>query len=315
MKQSTEVFASEIGKIGIFLGGRSQERAVSLRSGNAIYRALANAGFHVSKIDTSNGFLKTLKSKDIDFGFPALHGTGGEDGALQRILDRHRIPYVGSGVRASWNAFNKWNAKKRFVRLGIPTPEFRLVTRRNFKRLLQTCPPPYVLKPLTQGSSIDVVMIHTAREGQAHLRKLLHKYSKVLMEQKIVGRELTVAILGKRALPVIEIKSKRQFYDYRAKYEKGFTDYLVPAPLPPALTKQVKWIALRVHRCLGLRDFSRVDMIVDPSGRPYVLEVNSIPGFTETSLLPKAADSAGLNFTDLCVYLLKTAYERTQKRF
>ena len=161
---------------------------------------------------------------------------------------------------------------------------------------------------------IDTVLVVILTEVMVFWFKDI-EYSKVLMEQKIVGRELTVAILGKRALPVIEIKSKRQFYDYRAKYEKGFTDYLVPAPLPPALTKQVKWIALRVHRCLGLRDFSRVDMIVDPSGRPYVLEVNSIPGFTETSLLPKAADSAGLNFTDLCVYLLKTAYERTQKKF
>lgn len=306
----TPSFADRIGRIGVFLGGSSRERSISLRSGRAIYGALKCAGFRVSKIDTINGLHHTLKAKKINFAFPALHGAGGEDGTIQRICAQYRIPYVGSDPKASLLAFDKLKAKRLFVRYQIPTPRFQVVTRKNFKNLLARWQPPYVLKPLREGSSIDVVMVERGRLACDRIRSLLKKYARVLIEEKIEGREFTVSVLGDKALPVIEIRPKRAFYDFKAKYTKGLTDYLVPAPIPQRLTERLQTIATQVHVQLGLKDLSRVDFMVDQVGNAFVLEVNSIPGFTETSLLPKAAKQAGLDFTSLCTCLLELAYAR-----
>src|SRR3989338_4943464 len=303
-------FVERIGRIGVFFGGRSRERSISLRSGRAIYGALKKAGFRVAKIDTVNGFHRTLKSKKIDFGFPALHGAGGEDGAIQKILARHRIPYVGSDSRSSLLAFDKLKAKRLFKRCQIPTPRYQRVTRKNFKNALARWYPPYVLKPVREGSSIDVVMVERGRPARDLMRRLFEKYPELLIEEKIKGREFTVAVLGDRALPVIEIRPKRSFYDFKAKYTKGFTDYLVPAPISKELSVRLQEIAVQVHTRLGLNDLSRVDFMVDEAENAYVLEVNSIPGFTETSLLPKAAAHVGLDFTGLCTRLLELAYAR-----
>jgi len=305
---------SQIGRIGVFLGGKSRERAVSIRSGNAVYGALKRAGFQVSKIDTANGFRKALANRKIDFAFPALHGTGGEDGTVQKILRRYKIPYVGSDPHSSARAFDKWKSKREFVRAKIPTPKFALLTRGNWRRTLDRWVPPYVLKPVEEGSSIDVSMVRSRTQGRRLVKRLLKSYERVLIEEMIVGREYTVSILGGRALPVIEIRPKRPFYDYKAKYTKGLTEYVVPAPISRRLDQRLRNIALQANRELGLRDLSRVDFMVDRKGKPYVLEVNSIPGFTETSLLPKAARHVGIDFTALCVRLIELASKRERSR-
>lgn len=303
--------AKKFGRVAVFLGGRSHERSISLRSGEAVYQALKSAGVDVIKIDTANGFKAKLKAEPVDLAFLALHGTGGEDGTIQKILNRSRIPYVGSGPKASASAFNKATAKRLFLRLGIPTPSYEVVTAKNWARKLKKWNPPYVVKPVREGSSIGVSFVDRLSEARQKIQSTLKNYPQLLIERKIEGREFTVGILGEKALPVIELKPKRAFYDYKAKYTKGMTEYLVPAPISRSLTNQLQSIALRAHRAIGLRDLSRVDFKVDSAGHPFVLEVNSIPGFTEMSLLPKAAKHIGLEFNDLCVGLLEMAQSRS----
>ena len=300
----------KIGTVGVLLGGCSRERAISLRSGQAVYRALKDAGFRVARIDTANGYQKKLMHEKIQFAFPVLHGRGGEDGTIQRDLKKSNIPFVGSEPLASACAFNKIRAKRRFKASGIPTPKYHVITSRNRKRVLGKWQLPFVIKPVCEGSSIDVRIYDSFRPKARELTKLLRLYDELLIEERITGKELTVGVLGKKALPVVEVRPKRSFYDFKSKYTKGLTTYLVPARIPNVLRRRLQSIALRVHQALGLMDFSRVDFMVDQRGRPYVLEVNSIPGFTETSLLPKAAAQIGLSFNDLCVELLQLAYRR-----
>ena len=298
------------GRVGIFLGGRSRERAISLKSGRAIHQALKEVGLDVVLIDTANGFISRIKKAPIDIAFPALHGTGGEDGTIQRILEKARIPYVGSAPKASALAFDKFRAKQAFRRFNIPTPPYELLTRKNWKRIVQKWNPPYVIKPVSEGSSIGIFFVERRGSGLAKIQLSFRKYPQLLIEKKIGGREFTVGILDEVPLPVIELKPKRKFYDFKAKYTKGLTEYLIPAPISRELSERLKAIALKAHRTLGLRDLSRVDIKVDSGGQPFVLEVNSIPGFTETSLLPKAARETGLDFTALCLKLVELAYQR-----
>ena len=299
-------------KVGVFLGGCSHERPVSLRSGEAVYQALKSAGLDVIKIDTANGFLSGLKRNPLDLAFLALHGAGGEDGTIQRILNRKGIPYVGSNEKASALAFDKGRAKRLFQRFGIPTPPFEVITRKNWKKVIARWHPPYVIKPVCEGSSIGIFFVERSNNVDKKIQSSLKTYSRLLIEKKIEGREFTVGILGRKALPVIELKPKRKFYDYKAKYTRGLTEYLIPAPIPKNLTARLQSLARKVHEILELRDLSRVDFKIDNEGRPFVLEANSIPGFTETSLLPKAAQEAGLDFTHLCFSLLEMALVRYQ---
>lgn len=313
-----------VGRIGIFLGGKSRERAISLRSGEAVYQALLKTGLSVEKIDPAaaewrrassklrraSNILKRLRHRPIDLAFIALHGAGGEDGSIQKVLERFRIPYVGSNPKASRAAFDKTKAKRLFRRFGIPTPDYQVITRKNWRQAIKRWRPPYVIKPACEGSSIGVSFVDQKPEAKAKIRSALRRYPVLLIERKITGREFTVGILAKRALPVIELKPKRKFYDFKAKYTKGLTEYLVPAPISKSLSRRLQHIALDVHRLLGLRDLSRVDMMMDASQEPYVLEVNSIPGFTETSLLPKAARSVGIEFDELCLQLVRFAASR-----
>lgn len=310
MGQAQTLKKMDFGKIGVLLGGSSRERAISLRSGRAVYEALKQAGLHVVLIDTANGSLSGLKRAAIDLAFVALHGVGGEDGTIQKILNSKRIPYVGSGPKASALAFDKARAKEMFLRVGIPTPSFEVLTLRDWRKKLQKWNLPYVIKPVCEGSSIGVFFAEKSRAIGIRIRSLFRRYQRLLVEEKIGGREFTVGILGTTPLPVIELKPKRPFYDYKAKYTKGLTEYLIPAPISQAFTTELQSMAVRAHEALGLRDMSRVDFKVDPSGQPFVLEVNSIPGFSETSLLPKAAQCAGFDFTQLCLRLLELARER-----
>lgn len=295
------------------MGGFSREREISLRSGSAVLKALADKGFKALPVEIfSQDFSEAVKPGAFDFAFITLHGTGGEDGFVQAVLEKHGIPYLGSGPEASARAFNKITAKRIFERAGIPTPVFDVLEGVNWEKKAETLVYPVFIKPADEGSSIDVFCCHDPGELKKSMNGLIEKYGRVLAERKITGRELTVGIVGNRALPVVEIKPKRGFYDYQAKYDKASgTEYICPAVIPVEAAKRVQEIALAVHRALGLRDFSRVDLMLGDEG-PFVLEANTIPGFTETSLLPKAARALGMNFQDLCAELVRIAWERNQ---
>jgi D-alanine-D-alanine ligase len=251
------------------------------------------------------------KLKRVDVAFLALHGHGGEDGVIQRLLERKKIPYIGSDVRASQRAFDKGISKRLFDRFGIPTPVYTIVKKNNWQSRLKRFPTPFFVKPLRDGSSVGVFCVEDLGKSAEKLRQAFERYHALIIEKKITGREFTVGILGNKALPVVELCPKRSFYDYRAKYTAGMTEYRAPAPISKRLAVRLQALGLKVHRSLGLRDFSRIDMMVDQNEKPYVLEANSIPGLTELSLLPKAARAANISFEELCGRLIAWAYHRS----
>lgn len=302
-------------KIGVLYGGASSERKISIRSGRAVHSALKRLGFSTRWIDPRKKMEARQAFKKIDLAFIALHGRGGEDGTIQSQLERLKIPYIGSDARTSRLAFDKILTKRILLKKRIPTPQFRIYWRANKLSSLRRFPVPFFVKPPQEGSSIGIYEVRKWEESADKLRKTARVYGTFLLEEKIQGREFTVGILGNKALPVIELKPKHGFYDYHSKYTKGMTEYLVPAPIQQKLAKRLQRVALAVHRALGLRDFSRVDLMVDEKQRPYVLEANSIPGFTELSLLPKAARAAGISFENLCYQLVRMAFERSCRSF
>jgi len=299
-------------KVGVLMGGTSDEREISLRSGQAVLKALKSVAVPVVGITLSGKHdREAIESSGIDFAFLALHGTGGEDGSIQTLLEELDIPYLGSGPDASRIAFDKVMAKTVLQYFDIPVPRYQIMRpEEDFSDKLFLSFPVF-LKPISGGSSIDIFQVH----DQAELKKILKihgsKHSRWLVEEAIRGRELTVGVLGTTALPVIEIRTARAFYDYAAKYTTGLTQYIVPAELDSAVAEKVRHLAVQAHQALGLRDFSRIDFILE-GNTPYVLEANSIPGFTETSLLPKAANLVGLTFASLCEELIETAWKRIQ---
>ncbi|MDD5084559.1 MAG: D-alanine--D-alanine ligase [Candidatus Omnitrophica bacterium] len=299
-------------RVGVLLGGDSSEREISVRSGRAIACALAGVGVDVVEIDTKSSPREEIRKHDIEIAFIALHGKGGEDGRIQKILEELGIPYTGSDAVSSEQAFDKGETKKIFMMKGVPTPNFCVVSKNDWQEKIQSLRFPVFVKPLRDGSSIGVFMVEEPGGLEASLELEFAKYSRLLIEERISGRELTVGILGEDALPVIELLPKRPFYDYEAKYTKGLTEYVVPARLGRYYGDLVREIALRAHRALALRDFSRVDIFLDSAGQPYVLEANSIPGFTETSLLPKAARASGIDFPNLCLTILDLCWRRTK---
>jgi len=296
-------------RVGVFSGGASSERAVSLRSGRAVQKALLEAGVSVIPIDPRNPRRLQSALSQINLAFLALHGKGGEDGSIQARLEKAGIPYVGSDPLGSRTAFQKVKAKRIFEREGIPTPPWRTFTPRDWQKL-QNFPAPFFVKPVAEGSSIGVFLVEDFAQSVEKITQALVRYPVLLAEKKIVGREFTVGILGNRALPVVELRPRRSFYDYRAKYTRGMTKYLVPAPIPLDWRRRFQRLALRVHQALGLRDFSRIDLMAEGDGVPFVLEANTIPGFTELSLLPKAAQEAGISFERLCLELVGMAWKR-----
>lgn len=296
-------------KVGVFSGGDSPERSISLRSGQAVREALIRSGVAVTPVDPRNRRQTQLAFPRIDLAFLALHGKGGEDGSIQEQLEKAGIPYVGSGPLASRLAFNKVRAKRLFRRFGIPTPPWRTFNRKNWRHL-KNFPPPFFVKPVSDGSSIGVFLVEDFAESVEKIIRALKKYPLLLAEKQIRGREFTVGILEERALPVVELRPKGQFYDFHCKYTPGMTEYLVPAPIPEAWRRRFQQAALGVHRVLKLRDFSRIDLMADSEGRLFILEANTIPGFTELSLLPKAARQAGIPFEVLCQRLVRMAWKR-----
>lgn len=295
-------------KIAVLKGGPSAEREVSLRSGAAVGKALVEAGHEVEEIDVRGPDFVVPKKTEVVF--LALHGTFGEDGQVQAILEERGIAYTGSGIESSRLAFDKTATKKKFEAAGVPTPPCRIMKKgeREIPRLKQ--PFPWVVKPSKQGSSVGVTIVQKEQDLEKAVKLAFESDDEVLIEAFIDGREMTIAVLGEEALKVVEIKPKSGWYDYQNKYTKGATEYLVPAPLTKHQELCLQTLAVQAHKCLGCRDVSRVDVRMDPNENNFVLEVNTLPGMTETSLLPKAAAAAGISFSQLCDRLARMAARR-----
>jgi len=294
-------------KIVVMRGGPSAEREVSLRSGVAVAKALRSLGHEVYEVDPFNGAFDL--PPEIDVVLLALHGTYGEDGTVQRRLDEIGAVYTGCDAEASRIAFDKVLTKRRCLEAGIPTAKF-LVVNSVTTPWPKDWPPPLVVKPVRQGSSVGLHFVERAGDWPAALAEAMKFDSEVLVEEKIIGRECTVGILADEALPVVEVRPKTGGYDYHNKYTAGCTEYFCPASFDAAATRRIQDAALGAFKAVGGRDYARVDVMVRADGDPVVLEVNTLPGMTETSLLPKAAAAAGLNYAQLCQRMVDLALER-----
>lgn len=293
-------------RIGVLMGGPSAERDVSLRSGKAIAEALLSKGYNAVPMEIWLPTRDELKSADMDVAFIALHGTFGEDGQIQAILEELKIPYTGSRVDASRLGMDKVASRKLFEKAKLNVPEYYVIENGTRPRIKFTTP--IVVKPSAQGSSVGISIIDNIGELDAAIKEAFTFGEEVLLEQFISGNEITVGILDDRPLPVIQVVTKRRYYDEVAKYTAGMTEYLCPAPITEGEAGLAQDAAVRAHNAIGCRSFSRVDMILS-GGRVVILEVNTIPGMTQLSLLPKAAKASGMDFPELCERMLESAFK------
>ena len=293
--------------ITVMLGGPSAEREVSLRTGTAVARALHTFGHTVHELDPKTP--DWVLPEGTEVVFLALHGTYGEDGTVQRQLDQLGVPYTGCDAEASRLAFDKVLTKQRCVELGVPTAKFVVVDSAEtpWPRGWQ---PPVVVKPVRQGSSVGLQFVDRVADWAGALREALRYDTQLLVEEKIEGRETTVGILGGEALPVVEVRVKQGNFDYRNKYTPGATESFCPATFDCATTASIQTAALGAFQAIGGRDYARVDVMVRANGEPVVLEVNTLPGMTETSLLPKASAANGMNYEALCQRMVELALNR-----
>jgi D-alanine-D-alanine ligase len=288
-------------KVAVLMGGPSSERAISLKSGAAVAKGLRAAGYTVTEVDIQDRTLALPSS--IEAAFVALHGEFGEDGQVQQLLHARGVPYTGSPPDSSRAAFDKRLSKAIFSRAGIPSAPYEVLSTPTRRSL----PLPVVVKPPCQGSTIGIFKVSQESEWAGAFADSLRYDGAVLVETFIPGRELTVGIVGETALPVIEILAPEGWYDFDAKYTKGHSQHLCPAPLDSVTESRCKTIALQTFKALGCRGLGRVDFRLDPQGNLFVLELNNIPGFTETSLLPEAARAAGIEFPELCHRIMEMA--------
>ena len=300
-------------KIAVLMGGPGSERDVSLATGRGVSKALRSLGADIVDVDVQDE--NFALPKDIDLAFITIHGTFGEDGQLQKILEERGVPYTGDGVEASRTAFDKILSKEKFREHNIVTPEWEVVEIG--KR--PTISVPLVVKPARQGSTVGVVIVKNARELDSAMEEAGKYDQRLLIEKFVSGRELTIGVLGDQALPILEIIPKGGFYDFNNKYPflnpqgGGGAEHVCPAKIEPNKTKQIQEEALRAFRALGLVVYARVDVLLSDSGDPFVLEVNTIPGMTEASLLPDAAAAAGINYVDLCARIITLSRTRTER--
>lgn len=302
-------------KIVVLMGGPSAEREVSLHTGEAIVEALREKGYDAVGVDFDPPRLsEQLAAAGADVVFNAIHGKFGEDGYLQGALEMMGVPHTGSGVLASAVAMNKAVSKQIFQAAGVPTPSSKTYRSADAAKLAETIARdfsfPLVIKPASQGSSIGVSIVETPAALDAALQECVAYDDAVLAEAFVDGRELTVAIIDGAALPVIEIRPHSGRYDYTSKYTKGASDYIVPAELDAETTACVQAAALAAYEALGCAGVARADVMLGKDGAPYVLEVNTVPGMTATSLVPKAAAATGMSFPELCEKLLLRALEK-----
>jgi D-alanine-D-alanine ligase len=289
-------------KIGVLLGGRSSERDISLKSGNAVLQGLKRSGYKAIAIDASKNLIDTLKKEKIQVAFIALHGRWGEDGTVQGLLEMMGIPYTGSGVLGSSMAIDKAVMKLIFAAARIPTPKYTLI----YNGEGASFPLPYVVKPANEGSSVGISVVKKKQEAPAALKEALKYDTKLLIEEFVKGQEITVAVINNTALPVIEVRPKSGFYNFEAKYEKGKTEYIVPAEISSAMAKKASDIALTVYTTFNLSGSARIDMLIKDK-TPLVIDINTSPGMTETSLVPKAWACAGRTFDELVEEILLEA--------
>lgn len=287
--------------VAVLMGGVSSEREISLASGAAVVEGLQQAGYHVQGIDVQSREL-ALPS-EIEAVFIAMHGEFGEDGEIQSMLAKKKIPFTGSGAEASRIAFDKCRTRKTALCAGVPVPAGSFVVDD------PGCPEqlPVVIKPPREGSSIGVHKVDSPEQWTEAARDTLSCGQGMLIEAYIPGRELTVGIVGHQVLPIVEICAPQGNYSYEAKYTKGKTEYRVPAPLQNRLAAQCQNYALNIYRAIGCSGMARVDFRLSPDNKPYLLELNTIPGFTQTSLLPKAAAAFGWDFSSLCSRIMTMA--------
>ncbi|MEK6677923.1 MAG: D-alanine--D-alanine ligase [Nitrospirota bacterium] len=297
-------------KIGVLMGGLSAEREVSLKSGDAILKALKDMGYNAAGIDVGRDLADGLKQEKIEFAFIALHGRYGEDGAVQGMLEIMGIPYTGSGIAASALGMNKVFSKKIFEFHKLPVGQYMILEKKDLKDWKgkdSSLEFPVVVKPVSEGSSVGVSIV-SEEKGLKDAFALAFKYGKeILIEKYIKGREIQVGILGKRPLGAIEIIPKRQFYDYEAKYTANMSEHIFPARLPEQVYNEALELGLKAHSVLGCKGYSRVDLIIDSDNRPFLLEVNTLPGMTNVSLLPEIAKGVGIDFNRLVEMILMEA--------
>jgi D-alanine-D-alanine ligase len=299
-------------KIAVLMGGPGSERDVSLATGQGVSRALRSLGAEVAEIDVRDENFQL--PSDVDLAFITIHGTFGEDGQLQRILERRGIAYTGEGVEGSQTAFDKIRSKEKFREHGVTTPLWEVI----HPGQRPTIPLPIVVKPPREGSTVGVVIVKNEAEIESAISEAAKYGRELLVEQFVPGRELTIGILGDEALPIIEIIPKGGFYDFTNKYPflnpqaGGGAEHVCPAKIDAEKTKEIQELALRAFRAAGLQVYGRVDVILSESGEPFILEINNIPGMTEASLLPEAAAVAGISYIDLCARIIALSRARTE---
>lgn len=311
-------------RIAVLMGGQSPEREVSLRTGTAVHRSLSRRGYDAVTIDVGPTLYRDLQEQKIEIAFISLHGPGGEDGVIQGFLETVGIPYTGSSLQANALGMHKVTTKTILAAHKIPVPAGTVIKRGEkvpsgtalrSARLRW----PVVVKPASQGSTIGVTIVRRPSQWSEAL-ELAHRYDReAMVEAYIPGHEVTVSLIGSgegapMVLPAVEIVAPEGFYDFSAKYEKGKTQYLCPAPLSAAITKQIRTLALKTYLVMGCDGAIRVDFRITPRGRPYVLEINTVPGMTETSLLPMAAAQAGIDYDELTERILQSALVRARER-
>jgi len=297
------------GKVAVLFGGRSAEREVSLRSGAMVLNALRGRGVDAHAFDPQQQDLAALIAQKFDRVFIALHGRYGEDGTIQGALELLGIPYTGSGVLASALAMDKWRTKLVWQAAGIPTPRYELLTAQSdLKAVVARLALPLMVKPANEGSSIGMSKVRAAGDLEEAYALAANYDSMVLVEQFIEGIELTAAVLGGAALPLIKLETPREFYDYEAKYVTNDTRYIIPCGLAAGAEAAVQQQVLAAFNALGCRGWGRVDLMLDAAGRPWFIEVNTSPGMTDHSLVPMAARHAGLAFEDLVLRILELAH-------
>lgn len=297
-------------KIAVLMGGPGSERDVSMATGKGVVKALRSLGAEVSEVDVKGADFELPGGTEL--AFIALHGTFGEDGQVQKILEDRGVAYTGEGVAESELAFDKIRSKEAFRQHGIPTPYWQIITLGQ----RPTIPIPFVIKAPRQGSTVGVHIIRNEREVDAAITDASTYDRELLVEKFVAGRELTIGILGDQALPIIEIIPKGGFYDFTNKYPflnpsaGGGAEHVCPANIPDEQTRAIQELALRSHRSLGLQVYSRVDIMFPEEDEPSVLEINTIPGMTEASLLPEAAAVAGIGYPELCARIIKLSQRR-----
>lgn len=289
-------------KVAVLMGGISSEREISLKSGKAIAQGLREGGYEVEEVDITSRLFSI--PQDTEAVFVALHGLFGEDGEIQQQLTEKGMPFTGSGAESSRLSFDKILTRERLQQYNVPVPRGEVLKRAEDR----TVPVPLVVKPPREGSSVGCYLVFEEHAWESAFAGAVQYSGEVLVEEYIPGRELTVGVVERTVLPIVEIKPAVKWYDFDAKYVTGDTQYVVPAELDEETSGRLQSIALKTFEYLGAEGFGRVDFRLSPDGEPYVLELNAIPGFTATSLLPKAAQAAGIGFSELCCRIMEMAH-------